>query len=479
MSKFSEYLEQGIINSGMTENQLAKISGFTRSYIALMKNGQRVSRDSEKMNRLLQALNLSVEEYNIIWNEYIQMRMGKEQYQKTEAVLNFMQNFNQMSNVKIKAQLQYEIPKKLVLKGHIDIEYIIRAMIEKEAMKEQGFVYIMMQPQNSISDTFLPGVCKNNGHILIEHIVCLEKSVDTGIENNYLYNIELLKQLVPTVACSAADNYKVYYYYDSIASRTRLGSLLSSMILTSDHLLCFDSTMDNGMLADEPESYNMYKKIFEEHKKSCNQMFYHMNMKDCLSSGTYYTGKMLGNICYSIATQPCFAVLNAVHMLKNYIKPEYNSYRGILEMQMLGNQEWIKKEEKKMVSYCSKNGLIRFAENGEVDEMVPGTYDSPSKIDRKRILKLLIEQIENEKHDLYLITDETVKLLPELSLVTFSLSNTIVRYQTSNQFSQLLLQEKSSDKIIFEAMETLMKNPSVLSLEESLEFVKELYQSLE
>lgn len=481
MSKFSEYLEQGIMNSGMTENQLAQISGFARSYIALMRNGQRVSKDSDKMERLLQALNLSVEEYDIIWNEYVQMRMGKEQYRKTEAVMNFMENFNQVSNVNIKAQFQYDIPDKLVLKGHIDIEYLIRAIIEKEAMKEQGFVYIMMQPQNSnsILHTFLPGVCKNNGQLLVEHIVCLEKSADTRIENNYLYNIELLKQLVPTVVCCDSDNYKVYYYYDSIASRTRLGSLLSSMIMTSEHLLCFDPTMDHGMLIDDSEAYNMYKTIFEEYKKSCNQMFYQMNMKECLQSGTYYMEKMLGNICYSIATQPCFAVLRANHLLKRYIKPEYNSYREILEMQMRGNQAWIEKEENKMVSYCSKDGLIRFAEKGEVDEMVPGVYTQSSILDRKKILQLLIEQIESKKHDLYIIEDEKVKLLPKLTLVSFSVSNTIVRYQTSNQFSQHLLQEKSSDRIIFEAMENLMKNPSVLGLEESLEFVKELYHSME
>lgn len=48
MSKFSEHLDKCISNSGMTENQLAKMSGFNRSYIALMKNGQRVSPDTEK-----------------------------------------------------------------------------------------------------------------------------------------------------------------------------------------------------------------------------------------------------------------------------------------------------------------------------------------------------------------------------------------------------------------------------------------------
>ena len=71
MSKFSEHLEQCIIDSGMTENQLAKLSGFNRSYIALMKNGQRISPDTGKMIKLFENLKLSPYEYDELWKEYI------------------------------------------------------------------------------------------------------------------------------------------------------------------------------------------------------------------------------------------------------------------------------------------------------------------------------------------------------------------------------------------------------------------------
>lgn len=477
MSKFSEYLEQGIMNSGMTENQLAQISGFARSYIALMRNGQRVSKDSDKMERLLQALNLSIEEYDAIWNEYIQMRMGKEQYQKTKAVMNFMQNFNQMSNVNIKARFQYEIPSKLTLEGHRNIEYLIRALIEKETMKEQGRVSIMMQPQESIWDSILPGICKNNEQLLIEHIVCLEKSTDTGIENHDLYNIELLKQLTPSVVCSASANYKVYYYYDNIVSRGHSGSLFSNMLLTSDHLLCFDPAKKHGMLTDDPDTYHMYQVMFEEHKKNCSLMFQQMEMQTCLQNGTYVENERK-RVYYTLATQPCFAVLRVSHMLRRYIKPEYEALKAMLEVQIKGNLEWLEKAGNKQISYCSKSGLLRFVKTGEVDEMALGTYDNLNKIDRKRILQLLIGQIEAKKYELYLIEDEKVKLLPELSIVSSSIWNTVVRYQQKKQYSQIILQEKSSGRIVFEAMEVLMKNPSVLSLEESLKFVKELYENL-
>lgn len=477
MSKFSEYLEKGIDNSGMTENQLAKISGFTRSYIALMKNGQRVSRDMEKTKCLLQALNLSVEEYNAIWSEYLQERMGKERYQKTDAVMKFMQNFDCVSNLRMKAVVQYDIPKRMMLKGSMDIEYMIRAMIEKEAAKENGFIYIMMQPKASIWDSLLPGICKNNKNLLIEHIVCMEKFTDIGMKNKYLYNFDLLKKLVPTVVCNSSDNYKVYYFYDHIASRAHSGWLLSNMVLTSEHLLCFDPAMDNAVLTDEQAMYDMFKNMFEEHKKNCHVMFQHMDMMQCMQYGIYMKNARSRN-CYTIATQPCFAMLKVVHMLKRYLKPEYVAIGPLLEAQINANLEWLSEEKNKEISYCNKSGLLRFAQDGIVDEMPYGTYDLLNKADRKRMLELLVEQIETGKYEMYLIDDMDVKLLPELTICSFSASNSVIRYQSPNHSSQIMLQEKSSDKIIYEALEVAMKHPHVLSMEESLEFLKNIIVSL-
>ena len=68
MSEFSRALEAHIYRSGLTENQLAKISGFTRSYIALMKNGQRVSPDTVKLKKLLDSLSLSPHDYDVLWD---------------------------------------------------------------------------------------------------------------------------------------------------------------------------------------------------------------------------------------------------------------------------------------------------------------------------------------------------------------------------------------------------------------------------
>src|SRR5574344_1171725 len=93
MSRFSEQLEYYILKSGYTEVQLAQVSGFNRSYIALMKNGQRVSPDIDKMKRLFEALHLTLYEYEELWDAYLSARLGDDVYRKNKEVIRFLESF--------------------------------------------------------------------------------------------------------------------------------------------------------------------------------------------------------------------------------------------------------------------------------------------------------------------------------------------------------------------------------------------------
>ena len=125
MSKFSDHLEQGIMSSGMTEKQLAQMSGFTRSYIALMKNGQRVSPDTEKMTKLIQALNLPPYESEELWKEYIRASVGDYVFERDLAVVDFIHSFNNVSDISIKAVHQYDIPDIKTVNNRMNLEYLI------------------------------------------------------------------------------------------------------------------------------------------------------------------------------------------------------------------------------------------------------------------------------------------------------------------------------------------------------------------
>lgn len=473
MSIFSKYLELGIINSGMTEKQLAKISGFTRSYIALMKNGQRVSPDMEKMTKLMQALNLSPDEYDNLWEEYIRARVGNDVYERNSAVIDFIHSFNNNSNVQVQLCGQYNIPELKTLDSRMDVEYMMRAVIENEAMKEDGFVHIVMQGKDNILPQILPNVCKNNKDLKIDHIVCMEKYIGSDIGNNQLYNIKMLKEIVPIMIFSNSVNYKVHYYYDYVASRSHSGMLLPYMILTSECLLCIDANMNRGMISKESEIRRLYEEIFQNQKKNCRQMFQPIEgMSEVMP---YFPAKEeLENITYSLSPQPCFGVLKVMGMIKRYCRPEYETLVPQLEESIKRNEQWLSDETNLHISYCSKAGLRRFVQEGIIDELPREIYNAISVRDRKRILQLLLEKIHEGSYELYLIAENVVQLPKELIITVYSISNVLLMYMSEQIQSRIILKESSMSRLLYEAFQNLMKNPQVSSKEEATAFVEEL-----
>lgn len=476
MSDFSKLLEVGIMKSGMTEKQLSKISGFTRSYIALMKNGQRVSPDVDKMIKLVQALNLSPNEYDSLWEEYIRARMGKTVYERNLAVLDFINSFNENSNIQVKAFYQHDIPELKILSSHMDIEYMLRAIIENESMKENGFVHIIMQGGDNILPKILPNICRNNPNLKVEHIVCMEKYAGADMEDNQLYNVKMLKELVPIMIFSESNNYKVYYYYDYIAARSHAGMLLPYMILTSECVICVDANFEWGMISKEAEILRLYAQIFQKQKKNCRPMFrYTTSVSDIMA---YYPEKEeWEHRTYSLSSQPCFGVLKIIGMLKRYCRPEYESCIPLLEEKIKKNEQWIADEMNHHISYCNKSGLLRFVTDGIVDELPREIYEPISLKDRKRILQMLLERIEDGSYELYFLED-AVNIPRELIITAFSMQNVLLMYMAEHSRSRVVLQESSMTRLLYEAMQYLMRNPQVSAKEEAEEYIKGLIERI-
>ena len=244
MSKFSEHLEQCIIDSGMTENQLAKVSGFTRSYIALMKNGMRVSPDAGKMMKLIDILNLPPYEYDEIWSEYIRARMGDSVYEKNQAVIDFLESFNNSSNISIRSYHRHEIPDIKTVNNRMDLEHLIKAVMEQEALDPKGFIRIIMQPDAPVLGSIMPEICKNYKHLRIDHIICLDHPPGGGYQKDELYNIKMLKFLIPVIIFSNNENYRIYHYYDQVASHFSSASLLPCMVLTNHYVINMNASMN-------------------------------------------------------------------------------------------------------------------------------------------------------------------------------------------------------------------------------------------
>ena len=250
----------------MTENQLAKMSGFNRSYIALMKNGQRVSPDTEKMVKLLDALALQPFEHDSLWSEYIQERMGKDRYKVVEAIKDLIESMGSNLNISVKSQYHHEIPDIKTIDNIMDLNYMIKVVIEEEARKEDGKLYLIMQPDKKGIFGWLPGICKNSPGLKIEHIVCMERDQESN-EKDQVYNIQILKELFKMMLADENFNYEAYYYYDRIISHFDTAALMPSAVITSEYVINIAADFEHALVLHDEGTKQDRKNDQEEFKK--------------------------------------------------------------------------------------------------------------------------------------------------------------------------------------------------------------------
>lgn len=270
MSKFSDLLESHIKKIGLAESQLAEITGFSRSYIARLKNGQRISPDTEKMTRLFDALGMTVDEYKKLWNLYLEERLGKQKYDLNKKVLDFISSFKDTSKLQIETKYNHQIHGVRLIKGSEDVGYIIKIIIENEAAKEKGHLRLLMQPENIEAIAALKSGFKTNPKLKAEHLICLEGH--TNQEHDNYYNISLLQKLVPVVLLQKKIDYNVYYYYDKISAHLNKFSAMPYFIITNEFVVNIDYDCKNALLYNEQEIIEFYKNMFDNLKRECNTL---------------------------------------------------------------------------------------------------------------------------------------------------------------------------------------------------------------
>ena len=477
MSKFSEHLEQCIIDSGMTEKHLAKVSGFNRSYIALMKNGQRVSPDTGKMMKLFQALSLPPYECDKMWSEYIRARVGDDIYERNHAVIDLMESFGSISNTSIKSFYRHEIPDIKTADNRMDLEYLIKAVIEQEAVKRNGSIHIIMQADVPILKNILPYICKNNKELRIDHIICMDSQIGSGYEQDQLYNIKMLKSLMPIVIFSDSENYRIYHYYDCVKSHFSKVSLMPYMVLTDDYVISMNDQMNKGIIFREKEIIALYEKLFQEHKRGCRLLL--KRIKDQTDIYDYYKpGNCMGEVVYTIAQQPCFGVLKVEGMVRKYSIRGNEKRRILLENMLRRNEKLISSGQIRTVSYCTKKGLQRFAKEGTVDELPGEMYHKLEVYDRLDILRKLLEVIRQGKYELYLLGEYRIDFPKELIISSHGVTDATLMYLSDDAKARFILNENSLTKTLYEFFQDFAKSPQISSAEKAALYIEQLIEEL-
>lgn len=303
---------------------------------------------------------------------------------------------------------------------------------------------------------------------------------NTGSEDKQeqLYNIRMLKYLMPIVIFGNSRNYKVYHFYDSVKSHFSKTSLLPYLVLTQEYVICMNVEMTKGIIYREKEFLELFGKLFWELKQSCRMLLNRIEDESDVYQ-CHTTEDYTGNVIYTIAQQPCFGMLKVDGLVRKYYKRGNESYRIILEDVLKKNDKLMSSGQVKIVSYCTKAGLRRFAERGIVDE-IPSEVCKVLEIqDRKDILRKLLDMVEMGKYELYLLEENEIHFPKELFISSYGIADATLMYLSEKEKARFLICETSLTKIIYEFFQDIVKSPQVSDEKKAVHIIRQFIEEME
>lgn len=473
MSEFSQALETYIYQSGLTENQLAKISGFTRSYIALMKNGQRVSPDTVKLKKLLEALGLSPYEYDTLWNFYLKARYGEQAYELRMNVISFIESFGRLSKISIRSDFHHDIPDIKTINNRMDLEVFVKAVLEQEALNPRGYVRMIMQEGFSFLYNMLSAICRGGNKLAIEHIVGLE-GYDCQESSNPGYNLKILGTIMPVMLAGNDNGYNVYYYYEKVVSYFSGSVLMPYVIITSDYVINISADYEYALISREADTHRLFSQLFMQRRKSCKKML--TRIPTGMNMFEYYAKhRPASETMYTIGSQPCFGVFPVDTLVKNYFALEDQALLDTI-LEFLAQNRQIYSHGQNLTAYFTKSGIQKLMEQGVIDELPSELYISLLPEDRLKLLKMLISAVKGGSYKAYMLDEQKLAYPPELIISAYSLTEVNIIYMPPHTEARFALEEQSITRILYNFLAELDQSTWIYSFEETVQYLEDVYE---
>ena len=470
MSEFSDLLETCIMHTGLSETRLAESSGFSRSYIAKLKNGQRLSPDTEKMERLFACLQLSQAEYTELWNRYLEERQGKEKYGLTQAVLGFVSSSRQISKLSAEIRMDCALPDVWVVEGREDVDYFLKLLIEQEALGPSGYLKILAQPECGALMDRLKNAFKLNHEFRVDHLICLNNDMKRDADK--YYNIELLQKIIPAVLCGHASNYRVYYNYDRVQSHFNRFNMMPYLILSRDRVVQVDYEFEHAVICRVEEKLEYFSKAFQGLVKTCP--FLYESFVDDASVMQYWARhRKINETIYAAGNMPFMMGLDMMDIMYPYV----TSCREELEAVMRQMHEWRKNrtdDSGKIVSYFTEAGIHRFMEEGRIMEIPEKIYMPLQREDRRVMIRRLLEAVEQGFYEPRLIRTDRYQWPGEISISMYNYEEMALYYDLDGGKQMFRIEEKTITRRFYEFMEMFGESAYVCSVQETVEYLERL-----
>ena len=451
-------------------SQLEEKSGLKRSNISQLRSGSRKTRNIEGLKKLIDELALSPEEYEEIKEAFWISCYGMEEYKFRKEIAQMLGIFKPGLGMEVNANVSISLPKVRVLSNVMDVKFYMHGAILREASKKQGHIKLIMQGGIPELYSDLAAMLRLNEQLTVEHILCLQSPKDDRISAERK-NMSFIKEIVPAILAGAGNRYKVYYYYSHILSRFGNEGRMPYALLMEDCVIHISTDFSKAFVTEDMEEIKLYNTLYDEQKQHTSPLFaqlpvgidrltYQLENRDDRGTGTY-----------SLMYQPCMGVFPIDYLVDKYVVdcPEIRAL--IREICMKAQAP--KKGVKNTVSYFQKDGIRLLMEKGIFTEIPEEICRPIDEGDRIHLLEILINAIEQRNYETYLINEEAISVVPELSLYAMGEDTAMLFMKEKNNPVCFTFLEKTISWSIYNFIKKLKKSRYTLSRKETLLFLKE------
>lgn len=257
LNRFAKLLDKYMQLCGTSERKLAELTGFSRPYISMMREGKRCSPNYERIKCLIYNLNLTLKEEREIVDAYWQERVGKDNVIVFETIRELIESVNKIGIAGISGY-QHDLPMKQTIIGEMNVLLCARMLFENQT----GTVIKVIAPvqKEEFCHIMSSALCMDQT-LQIEHIFSMDNDVATREVNN----IAVLKNICVNVLTSM--QYSPYYYYIKQQYHDSNG-LFPYCILADAFVMLISDDWKEANLISDPTLVKSYHKQYDLKKVS-------------------------------------------------------------------------------------------------------------------------------------------------------------------------------------------------------------------
>lgn len=256
MSVFSDLLSEYITMKDVGVYPLSQFCGLDRSSMYKIINGKRKPAGEDVVRKMAQFMQLTPQEKIDFMNAFYIARMGAEVYYRRKSVGELIETFSCREGKKEYIFHEAEIAKlelnggsgEIPFRGAVHVRHAILQLFFGEAVKEDGKISVLVQPDFDFAMELLQVFGEQNPNLTIQHLFCMNNN-EKMVSMRKNYNLSCLQKILPICACGC--DYRARYYYDNVTARLNEFRLFPYLILTEHCALAFSADYQNALLFRE------------------------------------------------------------------------------------------------------------------------------------------------------------------------------------------------------------------------------------